>query len=112
MPPPGSVLARGDSLPQTHAGMFRASAQRDREKNFSSLMVILACAGRPALARLLYSAAYVQRLCTAPMYSAYVQRLCTAPMYSLIYGDSLCTAAPYVHCCICIVLPMYSAPYA
>ena len=99
MPPPGSVLARGDSLPQTHAGMFRASAQRDREKNFSSLMVILACAGRPALARLLYSAAYVQRLCTAPM-------------YSLIYGDSLCTAAPYVHCCLCIVLPMYSAPYA
>ena len=73
------------------------------KKIFSSLMVVLACAGRPALARLLYSAAYVQRL------------LCTAPaMYSacLIYGDSLCTAAPYVHCCICIVLPMYSAPYA
>ena len=98
MPPPGSVLARGDSLPQTHAGMFRASAQRDREKNFSSLMVILACAGRPALARLLYSAAYVQRL---SMYQrAYVRRLA---MYS----------APYVRRSLCTALPMlHSAPYA
>src|SRR6516164_8289569 len=45
-------------------------------------------------------------------------------MYSvcLIYGDSLCTGAPYVQCSLCIalpmcsaslctVLPMYSAPY-
>ena len=103
MPPPGSVLARGDSLPQTHAGMFRASAQRDREKNFSSLMVILACAGRPALARLLYSAAYVQRL----------PNLRRLPMHR----GSLCTlllmhSAPYVQCSLCIALPMYSAPYA
>src|SRR5262249_43999038 len=38
MPPPRSVLARGDSLPQTHAGMFRASAQRDRLKIFYGLL--------------------------------------------------------------------------
>src|SRR6516162_7800230 len=95
MPPPGSVLARGDSLPQTHAGMFRASAQRDREKNFSSLMVILACAGRPALARLLYSAYVQPNLRRLPMHRG---SLCTL---------LLMHSAPYVQCALCTVLLMH-----
>src|SRR5262249_18075807 len=34
MPPPGSLLATGDSLPQVDAGIFGLSAQRDRPKIF------------------------------------------------------------------------------
>jgi hypothetical protein len=51
MPPPGSVLARGDSLPQTHVGTFGISAQRDHLKFFLWAIVQRSsiCAGRSYL---------------------------------------------------------------
>ena len=83
------------------------------KKIVSSLMVVLACAGQPALARLLYSAAYVQRLPNLRRLPMHRGSLCTLlHMHSAPYVQcSLCIALPMVQCSLCIALPMYTAAY-